>query len=256
MGSRILIVDDNPWVRRMVGTMLERGGHEVETAQNGAEGLHKAQSFAPDLVMTDVLMEQMDGWTFVRQLRSTPETSMIPVIFLTALDNEEDRIRGFRLGADDYLPKPFRFEELNLRIERTLRSIGRVQEAAQELKNHEDANVGLRGDLAQLGISAVLTILEMERKSGVLLIEAGCTGRVFIREGKIIAAFVEGQEQMIGADAVYSMLTWGSGAFRFTALDVDMEDQIQASTAHLLMEGARRVDEQQAGLLPDGSDSS
>lgn len=254
MGSRILIVDDNPWVRRMVGTMLERGGHEVETAQNGAEGLVKAQSFAPDLVMTDVLMEQMDGWTFVRQLRSTPETSMIPVIFLTALDNEEDRIRGFRLGADDYLPKPFRFEELNLRIERTLRSIGRVQEAAQELKNHEDTNVGLRGDLAQLGISAVLTILEMERKSGVLLIEAGSTGRVFIREGKIIAAFLDGPEQMIGADAVYRMLTWGSGAFRFTALDVDMEDQIQASTAHLLMEGARRVDERQAGLLTDGAD--
>lgn len=255
MGSRILIVDDNPWVRRMVGTMLERGGHTVETATNGQEGLDKAGVFSPDLIMTDVLMEQMDGWTFVRTLRSRTETSMIPVIFLTALDSEEDRIRGFRLGADDYLAKPFRFEELNLRVERTLRSVGRMRETADGLRQHENGQVSLRGDLGQLGVSALLTILEMERKSGILVLQSELTGRVFIRAGTVVAAFIEGAKAQGGAEAVYEMLSWSAGTFQFRALDVDMEDRIQSSTAHLLMEGARRIDEARAGRPPrEGAD--
>jgi len=251
MSSRILIVDDNPWVRRMVGTMLKQGGHTIETATNGEEGLAKADTFTPDLIMTDVMMEQMDGWTFVRTLRSRPETSMIPVIFLTALDSEEDRIRGFRLGADDYMPKPFRFEELNLRVERTLRSINRVQQTAKNLREHSDANVSLKGDLAQLGVSSLLTILEMERKSGILVINSQETGRVFIREGNVLAASLDEPGGLTGAPAVYEMLTWSEGAFQFTSLDVDMDDQIQTSTTHLLMEGARRMDEAEAGVTTE-----
>lgn len=252
MASRILIVDDNPWVRRMVGTMLQRGGHTVETATSGEEGLEKASSFAPDLIMTDVLMQGMDGWTFVRTLRSHAETSMIPVIFLTALDSEEDRIRGFRLGADDYLAKPFRFEELNLRVERTLRSIARMRENVDDLRKTEHGEVSLRGDLGQLGVSSLLTILELERKSGVLVLVGDRTGRLFIREGTVVAAFIENEPGASGADAVYSMLAWNAGSFQFRALDVEMDDQINSSTSHLLMEGARRFDEARAGLGSEG----
>jgi two-component system OmpR family response regulator len=248
MASRILIVDDNPWVRRMVGTMLQRGGHTVDTAGSGEEGLEKATSFAPELIMTDVLMTGMDGWTFVRTLRSHAETSMIPVIFLTALDSEEDRIRGFRLGADDYLAKPFRFEELNLRVERTLRSIGRMRRDVDDLKKTERGAVSLRGDLGQLGVSSLLTILELERKSGVLVLQTATTGRLFMRDGTVVAASIEGDDSNQGAEAVYSMLNWNSGSFQFQALDVDMDDQIQSSTQHLLMEGARRFDEARAGM--------
>ena len=67
------------------------------------------------------MMPKMDGWSLVRQLRSHAELAMLPVIFLTALSSEDDRIRGFRLGADDYVTKPFRFEELDLRVAKTLR---------------------------------------------------------------------------------------------------------------------------------------
>ena len=67
------------------------------------------------------MMPKMDGWSLVRQLRAHAELAMLPVIFLTALSSEDDRIRGFRLGADDYVTKPFRFEELDLRVAKTLR---------------------------------------------------------------------------------------------------------------------------------------
>src|SRR4030095_14524001 len=76
------------------------------------------------LLITDVMMPKMDGWTLVKALRARPEMAFLPVIFLTALGSDDDRIRGFRLGADDYMAKPFRFEELDLRGERTARRWG------------------------------------------------------------------------------------------------------------------------------------
>ena len=230
----------------MVGTVMERRGHQVETAVEGRDALEKAARFNPDLIITDVLMPGMDGWAFVRALRSHPQMSLVPVIFLTGLNKDEDRILGFRLGADDYLSKPFRFEELDLRVERVLRASDRMRQQVQQQTQQptEEGAISLRGDLAHLGVSAVLTVLEMERKSGILVLRGPkLTGRVFMREGRALAAFFDEQPQPRGAEAVYQMLTWKEGKFEFTVLEVDMEDQIKSSTTHLLMEGARLIDE-------------
>ena len=78
------------------------------------------------------MMPHMDGWTLVKVLRSRPVFAFLPVIFLTALTSDDDRIRGFRLGADDYMAKPFRFEELDLRVERTLGRSRMVEQVARE----------------------------------------------------------------------------------------------------------------------------
>jgi DNA-binding response OmpR family regulator len=248
MGKRILIVDDDPWIRRMVGTVLERRSHQVDTASDGREGLERALAFKPDLIITDVLMPKMDGWAFVRALRSNPEMSLIPVIFLTALAKEEDRILGFRLGADDYLAKPFRFEELDLRVEKVMRLASRLQQNLQR-QRQDEGMPGFRGDLAQLGVSSVLTVMEMERKSGVVVLQSHRrTGRVFMRDGRVLAASFDEDSSKRGAEAVFEMLTWKEGSFHFTSLEVVMEDQIGTSTTHLLMEGARRIDELAAGV--------
>src|SRR5207245_10460425 len=103
---RILIVDDDAWILKMVSTVLDKRGYAIDTAQDGAEALEKVQAHAPDLIVTDVMMPRMDGWALIRTLRSREQTAFVPVIFLTALGSDDDRIRGFRLGADDYLPKP------------------------------------------------------------------------------------------------------------------------------------------------------
>src|SRR5690606_22141479 len=160
MAPHVLVADDDAWILRMVATVLEKRGYSVETAVDGEDALARALARTPDLLITDVMMPKMDGWALVRQLRSHPELAMMPVIFLTALSSEDDRIRGFRLGADDYVTKPFRFEELDLRVAKTLRR------AAQTVLDTRDqlSGSGLRGDLSQVGLSSLLVLIEMERK--------------------------------------------------------------------------------------------
>jgi DNA-binding response OmpR family regulator len=264
--SRILVVDDDAWILRMVTTVLEKHGHEVIVARDGEDGLRQATSAPPDLIITDVMMPRLDGWALVKQLRSRPELAFVPVIFLTALGSDEDRIRGFRLGADDYLAKPFRFEELDLRVAKALKyrsaesPMAQTSQALRAAKPVEPVKAaagarapGIQGTLDQLGLSSLLIVLEMERKSGVLVLSRPAetpqtleTGRVFIRSGRVARVRIDGKPTPKNHHAVYHMLTWTEGTFEFSALEVDMEDEVKTSTTALLMEGARRIDEAQA----------
>ncbi len=257
---RILVADDDAWILRMVTTVLEKRGYEVDTAADGQDAFEKATENPPDLVITDVMMPRMDGWELVRSLRAHSEFAFTPVIFLTALSSDDDRIRGFRLGADDYLPKPFRFEELDLRVANTLRRSAMVERAARERIDNATAPEGpapsadasgphtaLGGSLEQVGLPSLLTLLEMERKSGILVLVSDTTdeiGRIFVRSGRVVSALIENRDAPRNEECVYFLLGWCAGSFSFSALDVDMEDEVNQSTTHLLMEGARRVDEQ------------
>jgi len=225
----------------MVSTLLEKRGYNISTASDGEEGLMRADQLKPDLIITDVMMPKLDGWALVRALRSRPELALVPVIFLTALGGEEDRIRGFRLGADDYLPKPFRFEELDLRVARILRRTqGMVQEARDQL-----GNPGLKGDLAQVGLSALLTLIELERKTGMLTLKNTDhhAAQILVREGRVVHARLEDATEPVDVECVYALLQWSGGSFEFLACDVEGPDRVQTPTMHILMEGARLMDE-------------
>jgi DNA-binding response OmpR family regulator len=180
----------------------------------------------------------------VRHLRSMPDFAMLPVIFLTALSSEDDRIRGFRLGADDYVTKPFRFEELDLRVAKTLR---RTQQTMQETRDELGGNSGLRGDLAQIGLSSLLILIELERKSGLLQLRSleGRSAQILVRDGKVVHARLDDADEPVDAACVYFLLTWSAGEFEFVACLVEGADRVNVTTTHLLMEGARRIDEDQ-----------
>lgn len=251
---RILVADDDAWILHMVTTVLEKRGYTVETANDGEEAYEKAIANPPDLLITDVMMPKMDGWKLVKALRSHPKFAFVPVIFLSALSSDDDRIRGFRLGADDYMPKPFRFEELDLRVAKTLKHRIAVEESARDQLNQRGgggnkrsaSESGLGGDLSQVGLSSLLTLLEMERKSGILVLHdetSKTTGRIFLRDGRVISARLDGKSSPINQECVYHMLQWFSGVFEFDQTEVEMKDEIATSTTHLLMEGAKRVDE-------------
>ncbi len=245
---KVLIVDDDPWILRMVTTVLEKRGHAVFSAGDGQEAYAKALEVQPDLIVTDVMMPRMDGWALVRSLRARPEFALVPVIFLTALGSDEDRIHGFRLGADDYLAKPFRFEELDLRVGNALRKRAEVVRAAELVRKEEPRKPkdtgGIHGSLKQLGLSSLLTLIEIEHKSGILVLQRGdgAVARLFAQKGRIVSAKLDSDDTR-GAEAVYEVLQWSDGRFDFNALDVDMDDEINTSTTHLLMEAARRMDE-------------
>lgn len=123
----ILVIEDEP----KTGDYLQRGlaesGFAVRLARNGRDGLAIAREEEIELVVLDVMLPRMDGWQVLAALRADPDTEQIPVLFLTARDEVEDRVRGLELGADDYLVKPFAFVELVARI-RTLLRRGPVRE--------------------------------------------------------------------------------------------------------------------------------
>jgi DNA-binding response OmpR family regulator len=117
-GRRVLVVDDERDLRRLVRRLLEREGAEVEEAADGRAALHALYSMRPDLVILDVLMPDLDGWETLARIR---DASDVPVLMLSARGQELDRVRGLRSGADDYVEKPFGSLELLARVEALLR---------------------------------------------------------------------------------------------------------------------------------------
>jgi two-component system, OmpR family, KDP operon response regulator KdpE len=115
---RILVVDDEPRMIRFIQMNLELEGYQVSQASNGFEALTKLRDDLPDLVILDVMMPDMDGFETLRLLR---EVSAVPVIMLTVKADEEDKVRGLELGADDYVTKPFSPKELSSRVKAVLR---------------------------------------------------------------------------------------------------------------------------------------
>src|SRR5215207_2074393 len=116
--KRILVVDDEPRMINFIRMNLELEGHQVIEAHNGLEALEAVRTKLPDIVLLDVMMPELDGFETLRMLR---EFSTIPVIMLTAKGEENDRVYGLELGADDYIPKPFGPRELSSRIKAVLR---------------------------------------------------------------------------------------------------------------------------------------
>ncbi|WP_157248466.1 response regulator transcription factor [Nonomuraea typhae] len=118
MNTRILVVDDDPTVAEVVARYLERDGHQVECVGDGAEALRRALATPPDLMVLDLMLPKIDGLQVCRKLR---ERWPVPVIMLTALGEEIDRVVGLETGADDYVTKPFSPRELALRVRSVLR---------------------------------------------------------------------------------------------------------------------------------------
>lgn len=121
MSERILVVDDDPDILEFVRINLELDGFDVETADGGAAALKMAAENAPDLMLLDIMMPEIDGLTVLRRMRSDPSTASVPVIILTARSLAEDRVKGLDLGADDYITKPFDLEEMIARVRTVLR---------------------------------------------------------------------------------------------------------------------------------------
>lgn len=120
MSAKLLLVDDEPGLREAVQAYLEDSGFTVEVANNAIEGWEKAQQIVPDLVISDIMMPQVDGYQFLKQLREDDRFKALPVVFLTAKGMTSDRIQGYQAGCDAYLPKPFDPEELEVIVKNLL----------------------------------------------------------------------------------------------------------------------------------------
>jgi DNA-binding response OmpR family regulator len=178
VAATILIVEDEAPVARGIQFALQQEGYDVHIARSGAEGLEHATTEAPDLVVLDVRLPELDGFEVLRRLRATG--SKAPVLMLTARDDEFDKVVGLELGADDYLTKPFSLRELMSRIKALLRrAYGDLSDAVGgRVIRHRDLVIDLERRRVKRGQRRVmLTATEFE----ILRHLAARPGRVFSR---------------------------------------------------------------------------
>lgn len=133
MAKRLLLVDDEPNLLRAVAACLRAEGYDVITARSGRDALATLAETIPDLIISDIRMPGMHGYTLVHRIRSSPRSALVPIIFLTAKDQKADRVEGFRTGVDAYITKPFEPDELLAviasiftRVERTRAEVARL----------------------------------------------------------------------------------------------------------------------------------
>ena len=124
MAISILVVEDDKNIAQLLQMYLEKEGYAVTLAADGGEGMEKFRGIKPDLVLLDIMMPVMDGWTVCKTIRSESQT---PVIMLTAKSETDDKVAGLRCGADDYITKPFEMKEVLARVEAVLRRVDRKE---------------------------------------------------------------------------------------------------------------------------------
>jgi DNA-binding response OmpR family regulator len=174
MPDKLLLVDDDNTLRGLLSEFLRDDGFEVTTAPGGQEAIRACYAARPDLVVLDVMMPGMDGWETTARLR---EMADIPIILLTAKDSEQDKLRGFRLGVDDYMVKPFSFAELEARIRAVLTRSRATRPAARRVFNLAGLMIDLdRRTAERNGEPLILTPTEFR------LLEA-----LLLREGQAVA---------------------------------------------------------------------
>jgi CheY-like chemotaxis protein len=270
--TRVLVVDDDPWTQSLVSAVLRQAGLEVDLASDGWEGLLVSARLRPDMVVTSLDLPTTDGPAFLRTLRSRLPTSRVPAVILAPQPTTTDGLANPKLAAldpalDTVLAKPLRAGDLEAFVtSRMPRSTAEPLErpadstpplaVLEEWENIDSqidlaANPGLSGQLEQFGLSSLLIVLELERKTGRLVVDGlPGQGSVELREGRVVRAWLAGVPPVRGAPAVYEMLAWSQGAFRFDACDVPGTDEVGSSTSYLLMEGARLADERRNESRP------
>ncbi|MDJ0732322.1 MAG: response regulator transcription factor [Crocosphaera sp.] len=124
--KRLLLVDDDPNLILLVKDYLEFRGYEVATAENGKEALEVLTKDIPDLIICDVMMPEMDGYTLIEKVRQDARTNWVPVMFLSAKGQSQDRVKGLNTGADVYMVKPFEPEELIAQVESSIKQAERL----------------------------------------------------------------------------------------------------------------------------------
>ncbi len=238
-------------MQRVVISALRDQDYGVHTAREGFGGLASALADPPDLIISEIVMPGMSGWRLVRRLRENRQLARTPFMFLTRLACPESRRHSLRLGADDYMLKPCHPRELALRVAGLLRR-ARPVGASRWGAGHppQERGRGLGGTIADISLASLLVLLEMERKTGLLVlsrVDGSRRCRMFLREGRIVGAYLDDDTTMRHAELLFHVLRWSSGAFEFKPLPVEMRDEVQISTTHLLIEASRRSDEEARG---------
>jgi two-component system sensor histidine kinase/response regulator len=247
--KKILVIDDEEWLREMMRLALSQKGYEVIEAANGEEGIAKARQELPDLILCDVNMQKVDGYLTLSSLRSEPVTAAIPFILMTGLADQAGMRHGMELGADDYLPKPFTIEALYGAVEARLKKASVIREQAEEKLDtlRENITMMLPHEL-RTPLNGILAYGEILASDAATLQpdEIAEMGQVIYTSGKRLENLVENfliyaQLELVGSDpqklhALRSKQTLHAGAVieknaRQQAKDASRENDLNLELA-------------------------
>jgi DNA-binding response OmpR family regulator len=233
----VLVVDDDKHWRELAAEPFRKRGDDVRTTSDGLQALALCIEQLSDVILADVQMPRMDGWQLLRLIRARRELADTPVVFMTSLDGDAERLKGYQLGVDAYVPKPFAAEEMLIRVIRLLRNKRRSSLSPTE-------RVVFKGELEHVSSASLLSFLQVEKKTGVLVVVGERVVRLFLKNGRLLRAEVEGAEpRSRGRTVVFEVLDWISGQFELIEEEVEGRDEVGAEISTLLMEHARQVDE-------------
>lgn len=227
--KKVLIVDDNENVLLALEYNLQQAGYLVLKSTGGNDALKIAQSENPDIVVSDVAMPEMDGIEFCKRLRLIEKFSEVPFIFLTAHGEPEERVKGLRSGADDYIVKPFDIEEL----------IVRINILYQKIKKRGFSET-ISGNLKELSLADALQIFELTNKEGKLLISSvSNTGYISFKDRMIMDASFG---NVYGEDALIEMLLLVEGQFNYEPQEIS-SGRIAKPVSFAMLDALRTIDE-------------
>jgi DNA-binding response OmpR family regulator len=247
--GRVLIIEADEWLAVLLGKFLGDAGFQVDFAAGAKEGFDKVRALTPDCILCDVTLPDIDGFWVARRVRTEPTAvSATPFLFLTDADDTESRLQGLHVGADVYISKPFRNEEVVAQVAALIDMANRLKKQRDQIASDgPDSHRGsaLRGDLAQVALATVLTLLELERRTGRLKVagDRGRRGEIQIAEGKFVHAEVQGTRGEPTA-LLRELLRWKVGSFAFKP-DPDKPGKTppRQSLTGLLLEASRLEDE-------------
>ena len=192
----ILLVDDDETLRELLADALGREGYRVVQAANGEQGVAAALNHRPDVVISDIVMPEMNGWELCQSLRTLPSTRTTPFIFLTSLDQAPEKVLALRLGADDYLTKPFHLDTILAKVQLL---IGRLGDRDHLLQSGE-ADAG--GAKLENMLVDTVEFLRATHRTGVISVNAGPSkGLIYMEKGVLkhaVLGRLRGEEALLG----------------------------------------------------------
>jgi DNA-binding response OmpR family regulator len=235
MKGKILIADDDPLLAKMLEITLIQENLITYTLSDGQEVLEKIHQINPDVIIADIMMPGIDGYELFRCLRKDPATAFIPFIFLSAKTSLIDQLEGFRMGADDFVCKPFKLEDLIVRLQRV------IQRAARSCFFNMRADFS--GTLTQMKIADIIQIIELNHKTGELSFKNSKgkqMGKAFFKDGNLIHSHTSLLE---GEEAFYELMGEINGYFEFSVTPVDTMQTITIPNMSVLLNGTHMIDE-------------
>lgn len=240
MPPKILVVDDEPKWLRIVSLYLGNRDCHVVTALNGEEAIQKVAAEHPDLIIADIGMPGMDGYELCSRLRRDASTRTIPFIFLTARDQDQDKIKARKVGADDYLTKP-------CPLERLVQSVETVMDRIEQARKIPLDRIGMSGRIEEVDLLDMIQTLELDQKTGALVLSHGeRTGTLYFRDGVIVEADLRSPKR---EEPLFRLLGWKTGRFLFIPDAVPERMPITASMANLLFQDLRALEEHEQETL-------